>query len=81
MKINKAHTVSVVDLGKENENVVVLGQTFAIDNLPVWALLIADGWTHLEISCNFEGRSTPNLKFNFVPLLDRLAKALLEPQQ
>ena len=81
MKIKQTHTVSVVVLAKENKIVVVLGQTFTIDGLPIKALFRADGWTHLRISCDSEGRSTPNLKSNFLPLLERLTKALLEPQQ
>ena len=35
MKINQAHTVSVVGLGKENKTVVVLRLTFTIDGLPI----------------------------------------------
>ena len=35
IKVNEAHTVSVVGLGKENKTVVVLRQTFTIDGLPI----------------------------------------------
>ena len=83
MKINqaKSHTVSIVGLGKEKKTVVDVRQTFTIDGRPIRALSRADGWTYLGISFTREGRSTANLKFNLVPLLDRLTKSLLKPQQ
>ena len=83
MKINqaKSHTVSIVGLGKEKKTVVNARPTFTIDDLPIRALSRADGWTYLGISFTPEGRSTANLKTKLVPLLDRLTKAPLKPQQ
>ena len=85
LKINqaKAHTVSIVGSGKKKKMAVDVRQTITIDGLPIRVLVLESRWMDLprDLVYSLACRPTANLKSKFVPLLDRLTKASLKPQQ
>ena len=81
MHTSKCHTVSIIGNGGLRKTVVDANRIFHIKGQPLLALSREDSWKYLGIEFVPEGRQPVRLNNQLSPLLERLTKALLKPQQ
>ena len=73
--------VSIVGNGGLRKSVVDANRIFHIKGQPLRALSREDSWKYLGIEFSPEGRRPARLNNQLSPLLERLTKAPLKPQQ
>ena len=81
MNTSKYHIVSIVGNGGLRNTVVDANRIFCIKGQPLRALSREDSWNYLGIEFSPEGRRPVRLNNELSPLLERLMKAPLKPQQ
>ena len=79
--MSKCHTVSVVGNGGLRKTVLDANRIFHIKAQPLRALSRENSWKYLRIEFSSEGRRPVRLNNQLSPLLERLTKAPLKPQQ
>ena len=77
----KSHTVAIYGDANRRKTVVDARTTFTIGGQPVRALSREETWVYLGIEFSAEGRRSRSLASQLSPLLQRLTKAPLKPQQ
>ena len=77
----KSHTVAIYGDSNRRKTVVDARATFTIQGQPVRALSREETWVYLGIEFSAEGRRSRPLASQLSPLLQRLTKAPLKPQQ
>ena len=78
---SKCHTVSIVGNGGLRKTVVDANRIFHVKGQPLRALSREDSWKYLGIQFSPQERRPVWLNNQLSPLLERLTKAPLEPQQ
>ena len=81
LNTSKCHKVSIVGNSGLRKTVVDANQIFHIKGQPLRALSRKDSWKYLGIEFSPEGRRPVRLNNQLSPLLERLTKTLLNPQQ
>ena len=81
LNTSKCHTVSIVGNGGLQKTVVGANRIFHIKGQPLRALSREDSWKYLGIEFSPEGRRPVRINNQLSPLLERLMKAALQPQQ
>ena len=77
----KSHTVAIFEDSNRRKTVVDARATFTIHGQPVRALSREESWIYLGIEFSAEGKRSLHLASHLRPLLQRLSKAPLKPQQ
>ena len=81
LNTSKCHTVLIVGNGGLRKTVVDANRIFHIKGKPLRALSREDSWKYLGIEFSPEERRPVRLNNQLSPLLERLTKAPLKPQQ
>ena len=81
LNTSKCRTVSIVGNGGRKRIVVGANGIFHIKGQPLRALSREDSWIYLGIEFSPDGRRPVRLNNQLSPLLERLTKAPLKPQQ
>ena len=81
LNTSKCHTVSIVGNDGLRKTVVDANRIFRIKGQSLHALSREDSWKYLGIEFSPEGRRPVRLNNQLSPLLGRLTKAPLKPQQ
>ena len=81
LKTSKCHTVSIVGNDGLRKTVVDANRIFHFEGQPLRAFSREDFWKYLWIEFSPEGRRPVRLNNQLSPLLERLTKASLKPQQ
>ena len=78
---DKSHTLSLVGNGHSKKTVVDAARKFTINGRTLRALGPTDEWTYLGVTFTPAGRKKSSISLIVNPLLDKLTKAPLKPQQ